>query len=130
MSRTPLVPSRGFSLAETLLALSIGGTILAYCVPGVARAESRYRARVCATHLRVMETAVEQWSVENHTEPGSKVSLETLLEMNPHLQSAQTCPEGGMYQRVFVFGDSPRCSLGTQGDTNPENDHRVEILGH
>lgn len=116
---------RGFSLAETMIALSVTGTLLAWVFPGFRQAETNYRSRLCGTNLATIEGALDQWAIDHRKKPGDRVTREALIAEHPHLELALHCPEDGTYPTVFTFGESPRCSVGTRGDSLPGNDHVI-----
>jgi hypothetical protein len=61
----------------------------------------------CATNLRMIDGAIEQWALENRKPKGEFVVAD---DLKPYLTSLPKCPDGGTYTFVTV-GERPTCSI-------------------
>lgn len=63
----------------------------------------------CINQLRQMESAKEQWALENHAKPGDGVSPRDIASYLNRKAKFPSCPQGGTYTLGKV-GETPRCS--------------------
>ena len=63
----------------------------------------------CIGNLAQIESAIQQWTLENKKPPGSKVAVENIA---PYLKHAELpkCPMGGTY-RLSDIDHPPTCSI-------------------
>jgi hypothetical protein len=83
--------------------------MLAIAIPNFVKARDTAQANVCIENLKVIDTAKNQWALEN-----KKTSTDTPTESDlaPYLPNHQTpkCPVGGTYT-IGAIGDEPTCSV-------------------
>jgi competence protein ComGC len=102
----------------TLLATSlIVGFIIVIVIPNFIRARYETATNACINNLRQIESAKEQWKIENSKNDGDVV---TEGDIKPYLNgNLPKCPAGGTYT-INPIGENPKCSIGIS--TWP-NDH-------
>ena len=108
------------SKAFIIILAVIAVLVLAIGVPDFIKARSSRAAAPCLNRLRQIDSAKQQWMLEQ-----SKTTNDspTWSDLFPYLASSFTnsywtngrpvCPEGGVYFLGRV-GESPTCSLGKQ----------------
>jgi prepilin-type N-terminal cleavage/methylation domain-containing protein len=57
--------SAGFTLVEIMIVVSIIGLIAGIAIPAVLRARTRAQETTCMDNLRLLDTAKQQWALEN-----------------------------------------------------------------
>ena len=107
---------RGFTLIEIMIVVLIIAILLAIAIPNFLRARETSRAKSCAANLRQIETAKEQWAMDNKK---GALDTPTMAELVPaYMKSSPTCPSGGTYD-VGNMSTRPTCSIGgTPGTYN------------
>ena len=63
----------------------------------------------CIANLRQIDSAKEQWAIDNHKPAGSKVTFHDLVGSTLYTKVTPTCPLGGAYV-VNRIGDDPTCT--------------------
>jgi prepilin-type N-terminal cleavage/methylation domain-containing protein len=66
--------SRGFTLVEIMIVVAIIALLVAITVPGWLRARKRSQATRVVNDLRLIDSAVDQYAVENSKTTGATVS--------------------------------------------------------
>ncbi len=106
----------GFTLIEIMIVVLIIAVLLAIAIPNFLRARETSRAKACTGNLRQIETAKEQWAMDNQAPatglaPGAADLVDDYIKGTPGQLPA--CPSAGAY----VIGDMstrPVCSIGAQ----------------
>ena len=101
----------GFTLVEIMIVVLIIGILLAIAVPNFIKARESSRAKACVANLKQIDSAKEQWAMDNNQQNGASVALATLVGTNGYIKSTPTCPSGGTYT-VAAIGTNPSCSIG------------------
>ena len=105
----------GFTLVEIMIVVLIIGILLAIAVPNFIRARESSRAKSCVANLGQMNSATEQWAMDNKKNAGATVALTTLVGTSGYIKSTPTCPSGGSYPTNLTVGSNPTCTIGTNG---------------
>ena len=69
------IPSRGgFTLVEIMIVVAIIGLLAAIAVPNFLRARKRSQAMMILEDLRIIDSAIDQYAIENNKVAGSSVA--------------------------------------------------------
>jgi general secretion pathway protein G len=114
MKQTKNVRKAGFTLVEIMIVVAIIGLLAAIAIPNFVKARATSQANACINNLRQLDSAIQQFALENH-----KVSSDTvaLTDLTPYIKlnsanSLPPCPAGGTYAVTDVQTE-PTCSLGS-----------------
>jgi prepilin-type N-terminal cleavage/methylation domain-containing protein len=119
MSRFLLRKRRGgFTLIEIMIVVLIISVLLAIAIPNFMRARETSRAKSCCANLRQIETAKEQWAMDNKASDGDAPPADLWTDPNNYMKDEPVCPSGGTYD-FTVVGTFATCSIGgTAGEYN------------
>ncbi|HEY2140040.1 MAG TPA: type II secretion system protein [Chthoniobacterales bacterium] len=67
--------SKGFTLVEIMIVVSIIALLAALAVPGFLRARKRSQASRIINDLRLIDSAVDQYAIENNKMTGTAVAV-------------------------------------------------------
>ncbi|HWA81892.1 MAG TPA: prepilin-type N-terminal cleavage/methylation domain-containing protein [Fimbriimonadaceae bacterium] len=110
--------SGGFTLVEIMIVVLIIGVLMAIAVPNFIKARETSRRNSCIANLKQIDSAKEQWAMENHAVSGATVQMSDLAGI--YMKGPSTgpvCPGGGVYT-VNVVGTNPACSLAAPPDAH------------
>ena len=99
----------GFTLIEIMIVVLIIGILLAIAIPNFMRAREASRAKSCCANLRQIETAKEQWAMDNKKAAADVPALAT--DLVSYIKSTPACPSNGTYT-ASAMNANPICSIG------------------
>jgi len=106
----------GFTLIEIMIVVLIIAILLAIAIPNFLRARETSRAKSCQANMRQVETAKEQWAMDNKkaaTDTPTAADLVTEY-MRGTEDTLPTCPSSGTYT-IANMSTRPTCSIGANG---------------
>ena len=116
------------SAAVILPAVAVGGALAAIAIPNFVRARataqanavglrqrggvSRSPQNACIINLRLIDSAKQEWALENHKQNSDTPTEQDLAPYFGAGASAKfpVCPQGGKYI-IGAIGDKPTCSI-------------------
>jgi prepilin-type N-terminal cleavage/methylation domain-containing protein len=113
MKNTHAFSKAGFTLVEIMIVIAIIGLLMAIAVPNYVRARATSQANSCINNLRQIDSAANQFALEQHKRTGQSISypgdLTPYIKLNAN-SSIPICPAGGSYSCSTV-GNAPTCDL-------------------
>jgi len=111
----------GLALGYSNLVVSLVMAIFytAITIPAFVKARDTSMQNACVNNMRFIDSAKEQWALENAREDGAIVDTDGV---NQYIKGQTTpiCPKGGRYD-YHVIGDDPECSIhGTLSTSMPD----------
>jgi prepilin-type N-terminal cleavage/methylation domain-containing protein len=110
----------GFTLVEIMIVVAIIGLLAAIAIPNFMHSRAKSQATACINNLRQIDSAVQQFAMENGKASGSSINypddLTPYIKLNADSQ-IPGCPANGIYTLTLV-GNIPSvlCSLSTTVD--------------
>ena len=82
-------------------------------IPNLMRSRNTSQTNVCIANLRQVNSAIQQWAIENNKPSSASVTSDKIL---PYIRdlTMPACPGGGTYTLTTV-GAPAKCSLSTEG---------------
>ena len=108
--------NRAFTLVEIMIVVLIIGILMAIAVPNFVKARNSSRMNTCIANLKQVDSAKEQWAMDNKKDAGATVAFTDIVGSTLYLKAQPACPSGGTYT-VNAVGTSPTCS--TSGHALP-----------
>jgi len=101
---------RGFTLIEIMIVVLIIGILVAIAVPNFVQARDSSRKNTCIANLKQIDSAKEQWAMDNKADTGA---LPAQADLTPtYLKAFPSCPSGGTYA-INAIGTDPTCTTAT-----------------
>ena len=98
--------NKGFTLVEIMIVVAIIGLLAAIAIPSFIQARTNSQTNACINNLRQIDSAKEQWALENGAVNGATATGYATYIKN----GAPSCPASGAYT-VGVVGTDPVCSV-------------------
>jgi prepilin-type N-terminal cleavage/methylation domain-containing protein len=105
--------NRGFTLVEIMIVVLIIGILAAIAVPNFVKARESARRATCIGNLTQINSAKEQWAMDNKKANGDAVTNANIAPT--YVKTYPTCPSGGTYTTGAV-GTNPSCSKSAAPD--------------
>ncbi len=99
----------GFTLIEILIVVAIMGIILGVALPAFLKSRNQARKQVCIGNLSQIESAKQQWGLENNKKDGDVVTDADLFGSSLYIKVKPNCPGGGSYD-LTAIGTPAKCS--------------------
>ena len=116
----------GFTLVEIMIVVLIIGILLAIAVPNFIRARESSRAKSCVSNLKQIDSAKEQWAMDNKKTSADTPATTDLYGTTKYVKSTPACPASGTYT-INAVGTAPACSVAANGTaTDASDDHNLQ----
>ena len=104
------------SIAMSVLLIPM---MCAIAIPNFVKARNTALTNLCINNLRQIDSAKQQWALENNKQPGD---VPTVTDLTPYFKNHQmpVCVAGGVYT-IGAVSNAPTCSI--QGHVLPPADH-------
>lgn len=99
--------NKGFTLIEIMIVVMIIGILLAIAVPNFVRARDTSRASTCVANLKQIDSAKEQYAMENRLGSGATVTQANIV--SNYIRTMPACASGGTYA-IGTVGANPTCT--------------------
>jgi prepilin-type N-terminal cleavage/methylation domain-containing protein len=107
---------RAFTLVEIMIVVLIIGILVAIAVPNFVRARESARARACVANLKQIDSAKEQYAMDQKLAQGATMPALSVLcgaGTTTYIKGGTpTCASSGSYT-IGNLGTDPVCSIGT-----------------
>jgi prepilin-type N-terminal cleavage/methylation domain-containing protein len=108
----------GFTLVEIMIVIAIIGLLAGIAIPNYVKARATSQATSCINNLRQIDSAANQFALEQHKRTGQYITfpddLTPYIKLNANSE-IPVCPAGGIYTCGTV-GDAPTCDLSNTAD--------------
>lgn len=93
--------TRGFTLVEIMIVVGIIGLLVGIALPNFIKSRATSQQNACINNLRQINSAVQQWAMENGQSAGS-AAPNLASDLTPYIQlnsdsAIPACPAGGTY---------------------------------
>lgn len=92
-----------FTLVEIMIVVAIIGLLAAIAIPNYVQARKTAQKNACINNLRQIDSAIQQWALNEKKGSGSAVSFS---DISVYLKSQVVCPAGGTtFEDSYVVVD-------------------------
>jgi type II secretory pathway pseudopilin PulG len=106
-----------------MIVVLIIGILLAIAVPNFIRARESSRAKSCVSNLKQIDSAKEQWAMDNKKTSADSPTATDLYGTDKYVKQTPACPASGTYT-INAVGTGPACSVAANGTaTDASDDH-------
>jgi len=99
---------------EILIVVCIIGIIVAVALPAFMKSRAQARKQVCIENISQIESAKQQWGLENGKKDGDVPSQDDLIGATKYMKRMPECPGGGTYD-FQAIGAVATCSQAADG---------------
>ena len=110
MSKFAKKARKGFTLVEIMIVVLIIGILLAIAVPNFIKARESSRLKSCIANLKQLDSAKEQWAMDNKKNTGDTPAQADLEGAAGYIKKFPLCPSGGTYG-ILGVGTDPTCTV-------------------
>lgn len=106
----------GFTLVEIMIVVAIIALLAAIALPNFMRARKRSQYARTMSDLRVIDSAVDQYSLESGKAAGAPVSwsvIKSFLKSGSKLYTTSASPLGDAYGSAFTVDSTPKIPANT-----------------
>ena len=97
----------GFTLIEIMIVVLIIGILLAIAIPNFMKARETSKTKSCLSNLRQIETAKEQWAMEQ-----AVAGTPTPADLLAYIKAMPKCPSAGTDYTINPMATRPTCTSG------------------
>jgi len=97
----------GFTLVEIMIVIMVISILLMIAMPNFINARANGRLKACVSNLKQLESAKEQYALENGVNNGEAVGWNNIVPT--YVKEQPVCPAGGEYN-LQVIGQEVTCS--------------------
>ena len=106
---TPTVRG-GFTLVEIMIVIAIIGLLAVMAIPNFLKHRTYAQKQVCVQNLSKIESAKQQWGLENSKTNGDVPSTSDLCGPTSYLKELPLCPAAGTYD-FNAIGTNATCTI-------------------
>jgi len=115
-----------FTLVEIMIVVVIIGILINISMPSLLRSRESARAKACIKNLKAIDSAKEQYALDNKLSSGSPQSTD-LYGPTLYIKTAPSCPSvGTSAYTINAIGTVPSCIIGANLNTGTWDDHIVQ----
>jgi type II secretory pathway pseudopilin PulG len=108
---------------ELMIVVVVVGILLNIAIPSFLRARESARAKACIKNLQYIDSAKEQYALDNRISSGSPTSA-NLFGTGLYLRAAPSCPTAGTSAyTINPIGTAPTCIIGANLNSGTWDDH-------